>query len=148
MIYFLVAVIVLVVLVFGAASIAQSIAAAQQAQATIEVAKANQMATFANVAVISVMLIVLLAVLLLTVYLVFFRPRVSRRPHYVGVDMARGRDVSRAMIVRTPTLRATPSSPAAYGHRPGQYPDDFYTVGIDELTEFEKELLAYLEDRS
>lgn len=143
----LIVVIVLVVLIFGAASIAQSIATAQQAQATIEVAKANQMATFANTAVIIIMLIVLLGALLLTVYLVMSRNRAGwrRGAQYVGVDMARGRDVSRKMIVSAPALPSTPSSPA--GHTPGQYPDDFHFVGVDELTEFEKELLAFLEDR-
>lgn len=68
MIVFFAVVLTLIVLVFGISSAMQSYASAQQAQATIETAKAAQMATFGNVLVIVVAVLVLFAVIALVVY--------------------------------------------------------------------------------
>lgn len=70
-------VVLILALVFGVASVMQSYASAQQAQAVVETAQAAQMATFANVVVIVVMALVLVLILAGIVYLVI---KINRRP--------------------------------------------------------------------
>lgn len=80
MIIFLVIAIILIVLVFGVQSIMTSYATAQQAQATIETAKATQTAVFGNVFMIVVVGIFLLAVIALFLYAVVRSQPTSVQP--------------------------------------------------------------------
>lgn len=81
-------VVLILALVFGAASVMQSYASAQQAQAVVETAQAAQMATFANVVVIVVMALVLVLILVGIVYLVI---RLNRRPQQPVEDRRQNR---------------------------------------------------------
>lgn len=84
MVIFFGVVILVIALVFGIASIMQSYASAQQAQAVVETAQVAQMATAANVIVIAVMALVLVLILAGIVYLAI---KLTRRPQsYPAVD--------------------------------------------------------------
>lgn len=66
----LIAILLLIVLVFGAASGMQSYASAKQAQATIEVAQVAQVNAWGNLVVIMLLALVILCVLALIVWMV------------------------------------------------------------------------------
>lgn len=133
---FLVIVIVLLALVFGISSISQSVATAKQAQATIETAKAAQMATAANTAVIVTAMIVILAILFLIVYLIVTRINGQNRMTAYRTDHFEG--------ARTGNSRALASpKPQALVDR--DYYDWLRQADPADLNEFEKDLLDYLE---
>lgn len=66
----LIAILLLIVLVFGAASGMQSYASAKQAQATIEVAQVAQVNAWGNLVVILVLALIIVCVLALVVWMV------------------------------------------------------------------------------
>jgi uncharacterized protein HemY len=106
-IFFGVVVLILVV-VFGVASVMQSYASAQQAQAVVETAQVAQMATFANVVVIVVMALVLVLILAGIVYLVIKlnrRPRVQpdRRQNRLEAGRQYGRQLKQLQAENEPT---------------------------------------------
>ncbi len=110
--YFLIAILLIVILVFGIAASMQSYATAQQAQAQIEVAKAAQVNAWGNLIVILVLALVILAALAMILW-VLYRWSTVRHQQY----MARLR-------------QASPHSIAAPG---GQQ-----LSPIDQLVELEK----------
>lgn len=71
----LVVILVIVVLVFGVSSGMQSYATAQQAQATIETAKAAQVSAWGNLVVILVLALLIVTVLVVAVWMVYRRQR-------------------------------------------------------------------------
>jgi hypothetical protein len=133
MITFFIIALVLIVVVFGVSSALQSYASAQQAQATIETAKAAQMATFGNVFVIVVSALLLLAVLGLIVYLVLQRQTSLRKIE---------RPVSHAKMWKSaPAVRALPSSRNDIQER---FMVEHLTP--DELQQLADDLLDMIED--
>lgn len=136
---FLVIVIVLLALVFGISSIAQSVATAKQAQATIETAKAAQMATAANTAVIITAMIVILAILFLVVYLIVTRSNGQKRTTAYRFEGANARH-ARALASPKPKAAANLET-----LKNSDYYDWLIQADPAELNEFEKDLLDYLE---
>ncbi len=99
MIIFLIAVLLVIVLVFGISSMMQSYASAQQAQATIETAKALQVATFGNVLVIVLVTLIVLAIIALAIYLVT-RKTSTEQKYIIGVDRASAKDTTKAITLK------------------------------------------------
>lgn len=79
MIIFLVISLFILALVFGVSSISQSHATAKQAQATIEIARAAEIASISNLVVI--LLLVLLVIVIVGIVLYFLLHTKSNSPH-------------------------------------------------------------------
>lgn len=78
MFYFVIAILVMVVIIFGVSSTSQSYATAQQAKAQIETAQLGQISAWGNlitILVVAVIIIVVLAILAFALYWIFVRPR-------------------------------------------------------------------------
>jgi len=79
--WFVIAVLVLVVIIFGVSSTAQSYATAQQAKAQIETAQVAQINAWGNLITIltlSLVIAVVLVILLVALYWFFARPRIGK----------------------------------------------------------------------
>jgi len=126
---------IVVVLVFGGASVMQSYASAQQAQATIETAKAAQMATTGTVLVIVLLSLILLAIIALVVYSVRIRSA-NRESSFIGGNYAG--------IFKESLPAAASALP-----KPKEQDSDHFTVEHltrDQLDELTNDLLNFIED--
>ena len=86
MLYIVIVALLIIVIIFGLASGAQSYATAQQAQAQIETAKVAQISSWGNVlAILTVMLIVLVVVALIALVLWVMWKRSAQRSAVTGL---------------------------------------------------------------